>query len=80
MKPDGEWFDYKIGEMVPPTYLIDDEVWVEFTAAILDLPVEQAPLAAHLKDARQVRDRLLALVEAGYLSAVPPGSLFGSRE
>ena len=78
----GNWLDEELspGAPPPPTWLIDEEVWIPLTAAILGLPTDQAPLADHLNDARAMRDRLLTLVEAGYLSAVPDGKFFGSRE
>lgn len=61
----GEWLEKELtpGAAPPPTWVIDEEVWIPLTAAILGLPTDQAPLADHLADARQVRDRLLVLVE-----------------
>lgn len=60
----GEWFDVNPAKPVPPpTWVINDEVWVPLTRAILGLPTDQAPLADHLNDARQVRDRLLTMIE-----------------
>lgn len=74
MATTGEWLDIEDqrgGEAPPPTWVIDDEVWVPLTAAILGLPTDQAPLADHLNDARAVRDRLLKLVEVAVVNLVP---------
>ena len=77
------WLQIEPGEKIKPSLKVDDEVWNALVPVLLGLPIEAgatAATAAHLKDTQAVRDRLLALVEAGYLSAVPAGSFFGSRE
>lgn len=57
------WLQIEPGQKIKPSFKIDEEVWISLTAAILGLPTDQAPLADHLNDARQVRDRLLAMIE-----------------
>lgn len=57
------WPVVESGAKVEPSLILEDEVWNPLTAAILGLPTDQAPLADHLNDAREVRDRLLAMVE-----------------
>lgn len=74
------WIEIEQGAKLEPSLVIEHEVWEPLAAAILGLPTDQAPLADHLNDARAVRDRLLALVEAGYMSAVPPGRFFNSDD
>jgi hypothetical protein len=69
MTATGEWIELDRADpkdIPDPTWVIDDEVWIPLTGAILGLPTDQAPLADHLADARQVRDRLLTLVEQGW--------------
>lgn len=69
MGPMGEWFEVAKGS-VP-----ERRGMAAADGGNLRLPTDQRPLADHLNDARQVRDRLLALVENGFNACVPDGKL-----
>lgn len=78
--PQPEWTEVAPGASAPVSLRLPEEVWVAMLAAGADVPAPSRAQHDHLADAVQVRDRLLTLVEAGFLSAVPPGDFFGSRK
>lgn len=75
-----DWTQVAPGAQAPVSLRLPEVVWVAMVAAGADVPMPSRAQHDHLADAIDVRDRLLTLVEAGYLSAVPSGSFFGSRD
>lgn len=75
-----EWVEVAPGASAPVSLRLPEEVYAALLAAGSDIPLPTRAQHDHLADTIAVRDRLLTLVEAGYNSAVPSGSFFGSRE
>lgn len=75
-----EWTEFAPGASAPWSLRLPEDVWVAMLAAGADVPAPSRAQHDHLADTIAVRDRLLTLVEAGYLPAVPSGSFFGSRD
>lgn len=75
-----EWAEVTPGAEAPVSLRLPEEVYAAMVAAGSDVPLPSRAQHDHLADTIAVRDRLLSLVEAGYLSAVPDGKFFGSRE
>lgn len=75
-----DWTLVPLGGVAPVSLRVPEAIWAAMAAAGSDVPIPSRAQHDHLADTIAVRDRLLALVEAGYLSAVPDGKFFGSRE
>lgn len=75
-----EWMEVAAGARAPVSLRLPEDIWIAMLVAGADVPTPSRAQHDHLADTIMVRDRLLALVEAGYLAAVPSGSFFGSRE
>lgn len=59
----GGWEPFGRGELTDPTFEIPQDALTALVAAAGDFLPPSTALAAHLADAREVRDRLLTLVE-----------------
>lgn len=64
-----DWAEVMAGAQAPISLRVPEEIWVAMLAAGADVPMPSRAQHDHLIDAREVRDRLLALVEGGVKSS-----------
>jgi hypothetical protein len=66
-----EWIDIAPGAQAPRSLYLPDTIFAALMAAGTDVPVPSRAQFDHLSDAREVRDRLLTIVERCTLRPPP---------
>lgn len=67
----GDWTEVAAGGQAPHSLRLPDTIFAALMAAGSDVPVPSRAQFDHLADAREVRDRLLRLVEVGFIDQLP---------
>ena len=66
------WVEVEDGDFPPPLLDIPTDMWIAMAGELQSVSVATDATSAHLDDAKEVRDRLLVLVEGAWAGRLGP--------